>query len=166
MAVEGRQTQLTDKREGQRLDLMRTARVQRHESSVLHNRFPLSIRLYSSTITIETKELQQRNWECEAGFHEHTSVSLHLPLPNNARGGDTRVHEATAQSRHCQRASEPSAVDMPHDVGVLTRPLFQVVPCLCLAQRATWSRQHHDRDRVLHDAKGTIREAYSRFIEK
>src|SRR5262245_47209690 len=47
---------------------------------------------------------------------------------------------------------------MPHDVGVLTRPLFQVVPCFCLAQRATWSRQHHDRDRVFHDPKGTIKE--------
>ena len=45
-------------------------------------------------------------------------------------------------------------------------PFFQVVQCLCLAQRATWSGRHQDRDHVLHDAKGTIREAYSRFIEK
>ena len=45
-------------------------------------------------------------------------------------------------------------------------PLFQVVQCLCLAQRATWSGRHHDRDHVLHDAKGTMRQAYSRFMEK
>src|SRR5215831_13228812 len=150
---EGRQTQLTDKREGQRLDLMRTARVQRHESSVLHNLFPLSIRLYRSTITLETRDLQKSNGACEAGVHEHTSVPLHVPLPNTVRGGDSHVHEDTAQSRCCQSAPEPSAVDVPHDVGVLKRPLSQVVQCLCLAQRAPWSGQYQDRDHILHDAK-------------
>src|SRR5262249_251856 len=92
---EGRQTQLTGKWEGYRMDIMRQARVQRHESSVLHDRFPLLIRLYRSTITIETVDLQKRNGECEAGFHAHTRVSLPMPLPNNARGGDTHVHEDT-----------------------------------------------------------------------
>src|SRR4029453_16200912 len=94
-----------------------------------------------------------------------TREYLHVPLPNNVRG-DSRVPEDTMQSRHCQSTPEPSAVDVPHNVGVLKRPLSQVVQCLCLAQRATWSGRHQDRDHVLHDAKGTIREAYSRFIEK
>src|SRR5262245_19530641 len=109
---EWRQTQLTDKREGHRMEIMRKARVQRHKRSVLHDLFLVSIRLSSSTITIEPREPQKRNWACRAGFHEHTSVSLHVPIPNNARGGDTRVHEDTAQSRHCQRAPEPSVVGL------------------------------------------------------
>jgi hypothetical protein len=41
------------------MDLMRTVRVQRHESSVLHARFPISIRLYRSTHTLETRVLQK-----------------------------------------------------------------------------------------------------------
>src|SRR5215471_20293335 len=141
---EWRQTQLTGKREGHSVEIMRQARVQRHERSVLHDRFPVSIRLYRSTITLEMRDLQKRSGECEAGFHEHTR----------------------APPRHYQSAPEPSAVDVPHNVGVLTCLLSQVVQCSCLAQRATWSDRHLDRDRVLHDAKETVREAYSRFIEK
>jgi hypothetical protein len=31
------------------------------------------------------------NWKFKAGFHEHTGVSLQAHLPNNSRGGYTRV---------------------------------------------------------------------------
>src|SRR5262249_16343573 len=93
-----------------------------------------SIRLSSSTITIETREPQKRNWACRAGFHEHTSVSLHVPIPNNARGGDTRVHEDTAQSRHCQRAPEPSVVGLTASTpGILHFHSLCAVRTLCTA---------------------------------
>src|SRR4029453_6669000 len=86
--------------------------------------------LSRSTSTLETRDRQKSHGACEAGVHEPTRVSLHVPLPNTVRGGDSRVPEDTAQSRHGQSAPEPSAVAMPQDVGVLTRPLSQVVQCV------------------------------------
>ena len=47
--------------------------------------------------------LQKMNWKFRPGFHEHTGVSLKAHVPNNPRGGYTRVHQDTAQSRHRQR---------------------------------------------------------------
>jgi hypothetical protein len=32
------------------------------------------------------------NWKFRTGFHEHTGVSLKEHVPNNPRGGYTRVH--------------------------------------------------------------------------
>ena len=54
-------------------------------------------------------DLQKMNWKFKAGFHEHTGVSLTVHVPNNPRGGHTRVHQDTAQSRHRQRSAPPSA---------------------------------------------------------
>src|SRR5262249_40359717 len=54
-------------------------------------------------------DLQKMNWKFRTGFHEHTGVSLTEYMPNNPIGGDTREHEDTAQSRHRQRAAQPSA---------------------------------------------------------
>src|SRR5262249_41936363 len=130
---EGRQTQLTGKREGHRMDIMRQARVQRHVSSVLHDLFSISLRLESSPIALEASALQQSHWACEAGVPKPTRGRLEVAFPATARGGDTRVPEETAQSRHCQSAPEPSAVDMPHAVGGLTRPLSQAMQWCCLA---------------------------------
>ena len=54
-------------------------------------------------------DLQKMNWKFKAGFHEHTGVSLQAHLPNNPRGGYTRVHQDTAQSRDCQRPPQSSS---------------------------------------------------------
>src|SRR5215831_8858873 len=81
---EGRQTQLTDKREGLRMDFMRKARVQRHKRSVLHDRFPISLRLESSPITLETRALQKNHWTCEAGsMSPRVSRSTSLSPPTS-----------------------------------------------------------------------------------
>src|SRR5262250_3976052 len=53
-------------------------------------------------------DLQKMNWKFQAGFHEHTGVSLQAHVPNNPRGGDTRVPQDTAQSYDCQRPSQSS----------------------------------------------------------
>src|SRR5215468_1077455 len=54
-------------------------------------------------------DLQKKIWKFQAGFHEHTGVSLQAHIPNNPQGGDTRVSQDTAQSCDCQRAAPPSA---------------------------------------------------------
>src|SRR4030095_9827309 len=54
-------------------------------------------------------DLQKMNWKFRTGFHEHTGVSLKEHVPNNPRGGYTRVHQDTAQSCHRQRPLQPSA---------------------------------------------------------
>src|SRR2546429_9981664 len=38
-------------------------------------------------------DLPKMNWEFRAGFQEHTGVSLIEHMPNNPRGGYTRVHQ-------------------------------------------------------------------------
>jgi hypothetical protein len=50
-------------------------------------------------------DLQKMNWKFQAGFHEHTGVSLPAYMLNNSQGGYTRVHQDTAQSCDCQRAA-------------------------------------------------------------
>src|SRR4030095_16910891 len=60
-------------------------------------------------VSLAAIDLQKMNWEFRTGFHEHTGVSLTAPIPNNPIGGYTRVPQDTAQSRHRQRAAQPSA---------------------------------------------------------
>src|SRR5713101_9344747 len=55
-------------------------------------------------------DVQKINWKFRIGLHEQTGVSLQERLPHNARGGDTREHQDTAQSRNRQRPLQPSAV--------------------------------------------------------
>src|SRR5262249_49097885 len=62
-----------------------------------------------TAVYVQDIDLQKMNWKFQAGFHEHTGVSLQAHLPNNPRGGDTRVPQDTAQSCDCQRAAPPSA---------------------------------------------------------
>ena len=54
-------------------------------------------------------ELQKMNGKFKAGFHEHTGVSLQAHMPNNPRGGYTRVRQDTAQSYDCQRPPQSSS---------------------------------------------------------
>src|SRR5437867_1569446 len=54
-------------------------------------------------------DLQKMNWKFQAGFREHTGVSLKLSMPTNFPGGYTRVHQDTAQSYDCQRPPPASS---------------------------------------------------------
>ena len=79
----------------------------------------------------------------QAGFHEHTGVSLHAPMPNNPRGGDTRVPQDTAQSCDCQRAAQPSA-RMP--ISAMRCDWYGASRCCstCWCTRCPWRCSVHD----------------------